>query len=148
MRFDSKNAHEHHSRLARSRELRKDMSPPEVKLWNRVRAGRLGGLKFRRQHRIGPYIADFYCAAATLVVELDGQRHDPDHDATRDAYMQSLRIEVLRIPVSRFEQNEEAAFEMIWRTATTLIAARRSDTPSPASKTRPPLPADGARLET
>ena len=44
-------------------------------LWHRLRAGRLNGYKFRRQHPIPPYVADFYCEAAHLVIELDGSQH-------------------------------------------------------------------------
>src|SRR5580704_15769706 len=66
------------------------MSPPEVLLWVRLRQLRGEGPTFRRQHPIGPYIADFYCASARLVVEVDGAGHTVDaqiaHDARRDAY--------------------------------------------------------------
>ena len=48
----------------RTRDLRKEASFPERLLWSRLRAKQIGGLKFRRQHPIGPYIADFYCASA------------------------------------------------------------------------------------
>jgi very-short-patch-repair endonuclease len=62
--------------LARAREMRRNPTPGEETLWRRLRARRLAGLKFRRQHVISPYIADFYCAAARLVVEIDGASHD------------------------------------------------------------------------
>ncbi|MGB9617604.1 MAG: endonuclease domain-containing protein, partial [Desulfomonilaceae bacterium] len=55
----------------RSKELRKNMTPPERKLWNVLR-GNATGFAFRRQHPIGPYIADFYCREAAIVVEVDG----------------------------------------------------------------------------
>jgi very-short-patch-repair endonuclease len=57
---------------ARAKELRQEMTPAESKLWQRLRAGRLEGFHFRRQQIIGGYIADFYCHAAGLVVEVDG----------------------------------------------------------------------------
>ncbi|MBV9636240.1 MAG: DUF559 domain-containing protein [Methylobacteriaceae bacterium] len=50
------------------------MSLPEVVLWQLLRGGRLGALRFRLQHPIGPYILDFYCPAVRLAVELDGPR--------------------------------------------------------------------------
>ena len=49
---------------------------PERMLWNRLRGGNLAGLKFRRQQPLGPYIVDFFCHEAGLVVEVDGRSHD------------------------------------------------------------------------
>jgi len=84
----------------RARKLRRAMSPPEVLLWLRLRALRGEGPTFRRQHPIGPYIADFYCSAARLVIEVDGAVHTGDrqiaHDAQRDRYMRELGYRVLR----------------------------------------------------
>ena len=88
----------------RARELRRDQSPPEGVLWSRLRDRRLNGIKFRRQHTIGPYIADFYCPDAMLVIEIDSKFHiHPDnaaHDLKRDAYMQREGYAVLRVAVS------------------------------------------------
>ncbi|HEY5818673.1 MAG TPA: DUF559 domain-containing protein [Mesorhizobium sp.] len=65
------------------------MSLPEVMLWDCLRAGRLEGLRFRRQHPIGPYVLDFFCAKGRLAVEVDGRHHDHPgeiaHDERRDA---------------------------------------------------------------
>jgi very-short-patch-repair endonuclease len=84
----------------RARELRRVLSPPEVLLWVRLRALRGEGPAFRRQHPIGPYVADFYCAAAKLVIEVDGATHTEDaqiaHDARRDAYMSERGYQVVR----------------------------------------------------
>ena len=83
-----------------ARKLRREMTLPEVLLWEQLRAGKLG-MKFRRQHPIGPYIADFYSVSAKLVVEIDGEAHDrgnhPQRDALRDATMQAAGYKVLRI---------------------------------------------------
>jgi len=51
------------------------MSPPELLLWGYLRGKGLGGLKFRRQHPMGRYVQDFYCPAANLVIEIDGEGH-------------------------------------------------------------------------
>ena len=77
------------------------MSPPEVKLRALLRRSR-GGVRFRRQHPIGPYVADFYCPAAKLVIEVDGMIHDftLGPDASRDEYMRALGLTVLRIPAA------------------------------------------------
>ena len=78
---------------------RRQMSPPEVTLWALLRRSR-GGVKFRRQHPIGPYVADFYCAAAKIVIEIDGLIHDftVERDATRDDYIRGLGLRIVRIP--------------------------------------------------
>jgi len=83
----------------RTRRLRNDATFPERLLWSRLRRGQLGGIKFRRQHALGPYVADFYCARAALVVELDGRSHDEQaaaHDETREAWMRSRGLRVVR----------------------------------------------------
>lgn len=69
-------------------------------LWIHLRQSQLDGLKFRRQHSYGPYVMDFYCPSRRLCVELDGESHDiPEayaHDRTKDSYLQSHHIKVLR----------------------------------------------------
>jgi very-short-patch-repair endonuclease len=61
--------------IDRARQLRKESTPPEQLLWLALRNGQIAGLKFRRQHPIGPYVVDFYCHNAGLVVEIDGMSH-------------------------------------------------------------------------
>src|SRR3954469_10158826 len=60
----------------RARALRRAMTLPEVLLWQALRGGQVGGLRFRRQHPIGHYVLDFYCPALRLAVEVDGAAHD------------------------------------------------------------------------
>jgi len=76
------------------------MSLPEAMLWRRLRGSQLG-MKFRCQHPIGPYVADFYCGEARLVIEIDGEAHNrgsrPEKDAARDAYLLDRGFEILRI---------------------------------------------------
>ena len=76
--------------------LRGRMTEAERALWFRLRGGRLDGLKFRRQHPIPPYIVDFYCTEANLVVELDGSQHGTEVDATRTAALEGHGLRVLR----------------------------------------------------
>src|ERR1700730_18659201 len=87
--------------IARARELRRQMSPPEVIVWEMSRANRLDGIRFRRQHPIGPYILDFYCSAAQLAVEVDGAGPDiaerVQRDERREAWLARQGIKVLRI---------------------------------------------------
>ena len=85
--------------LADARRLRRDMTIAETILWRGLR-NRGNGAKFRRQVPIGPYVADFVCVAAGLIVELDGPPHDePEqqlHDRRRDAWLHSQGWRVLR----------------------------------------------------
>jgi very-short-patch-repair endonuclease len=85
-----------------ARKLRREMSLPEVILWQHIRGGRLEGLRFRRQHPMGAYVLDFYCDAAKLAVEVDGSHHtlgdNPARDLERDAWFAARGIETLRIP--------------------------------------------------
>ena len=72
-------------------DLREITPSPEIVLWSKLRKQQLGGFKFRRQHAIGPYVADFYCAQVLLVVEVDSSYHAgrQEQDAARDAWMNS-----------------------------------------------------------
>ena len=85
----------------RARQLRRQMSLPEVVLWQALRKARFAGLRVRRQHPIGPYILDFYCPAARLAIEVDGFAHDnavaATHDARRDAWLAQRGVRVMRI---------------------------------------------------
>jgi very-short-patch-repair endonuclease len=90
--------------LERARRLRQSLTGPEVGLWVCLRRRQLGGFRFRRQHPVGPYILDFYCAEARLAVEIDGAAHaHPDqvrHDARRDEWLVARGIRTLRLPSS------------------------------------------------
>jgi very-short-patch-repair endonuclease len=83
----------------RSKELRREMTPAEAKLWARLRAGRLEGFHFRRQQVIDRFIVDFYCHQAELVVEVDGDVHleQEAYDRQRDAYLSARGLRVLRV---------------------------------------------------
>jgi very-short-patch-repair endonuclease len=81
-----------------ARENRHHQSPAEARVWKVLRNHNLDGLKFRRQHPLGPYIVDFYCHEAKLVVELDGRSHDAqmDYDAARTAWLEGQGCRVIR----------------------------------------------------
>jgi very-short-patch-repair endonuclease len=85
----------------RARSLRRVMTRPEVILWERLRGERLAGLRFRRQHPVGPFVLDFYCASAKLCVEVDGAAHDfvaqAEKDERRTRWLEERGIRVLRI---------------------------------------------------
>jgi very-short-patch-repair endonuclease len=69
-----------------ARTLRRTMTDFEVRLWANLRRNQLGGFHFRRQHTIGPYIADFACLDAKLVIELDGAQHGLEQERARDLH--------------------------------------------------------------
>jgi very-short-patch-repair endonuclease len=83
----------------RARELRQQSTLPEKILWERLREHHLGGLHFRRQAIIGPFIVDFYCHSAKLVVEVDGGIHSQQKgmDDVRDNYLTSLGLFIMHI---------------------------------------------------
>ncbi len=103
--------------LKLARALRKQSTPAEDFAWELLRDRRLLGLKFRRQHQIGGYIADFFCDEAKLVVELDGQVHETaerrELDQKRDRYLRSVGFSVVRIPNKKLlEKTAEALAEI------------------------------------
>ena len=75
------------------------MSLPEVMLWQRLRVCET--MKFRRQHPVGRYVLDFYCARARVCIEVDGIAHDmgdrPERDIARDGWLQGQGVRVLRV---------------------------------------------------
>jgi very-short-patch-repair endonuclease len=90
--------------VKRARQLRKTMSLPEVRLWQHLRL-RPHGLKFRRQHPVGPYVADFCCLSQRLVVEIDSFAHDTADRAARDLvkeqFMKDNGYRVIRVSASQ-----------------------------------------------
>ena len=80
-----------------ARTLRSDMTQAERALWNRIRRRQLANCRFRRQSPIGPYVVDFVCMEARLVVEVDGSQHmESMYDSRRDAWLLSEGFRVLR----------------------------------------------------
>ena len=80
-----------------ARQLRRNMTDAERLLWSRLRARQLGGHRFRRQHPIGPFIVDFVCLDAKLIVEIDGGQHnDTTLDVNRNTRLQAAGFRVLR----------------------------------------------------
>ncbi|MBA4301930.1 Very-short-patch-repair endonuclease [Algoriphagus alkaliphilus] len=84
----------------RAKELRKQMTPAEKILWELLKEKSLGGYKFRRQHPINKFIADFYCHELGLVIELDGSVHDSldqtEYDSGRTYELEELGLKVIR----------------------------------------------------
>jgi very-short-patch-repair endonuclease len=96
-----------------AKQLRKTLTPAEQRLWQALRGGKLAGLKFRRQHPVGNFILDFYCAAHKLVVEVDGGIHETqiEYDAAR-----TTELEVHGYRIVRFTN------EVVWHQLETVLA--------------------------
>ena len=103
--------------------MRQTMTQAEAKLWQRLKANRLGGLHFRRQQVIGQYIVDFYCHQAELVVEVDGGVHigREEIDQIREQRLQSFGLKVLRFTNIEIDQHMDVVLDMILRTCKETI---------------------------
>jgi len=104
--------------LQRSRDFRHPLTPTENKVWQAVRRRQLG-FKFRRQHPIDRFIADFYCAEAKLVIEIDGDSHAPpdqaEYDAERTRWLEERGYRVIRFPARKVEEDLAGVVEGIRR---------------------------------
>ncbi|HXG82366.1 MAG TPA: endonuclease domain-containing protein, partial [Sphingomicrobium sp.] len=111
-----------------ARRLRRSLSPPEVLLWARLR-----GVKprIRRQHPIGPYVADFYCAAVKHVFEIDGQQHDTadraERDLERQSWLEAQGLTVIRILARDVMSNPD-------QVANSIFQMCQTPPPSPLSR--------------
>ena len=116
--------------LERARELRVGSTDAERKLWQYLRAGQLGGLKFRRQHQIPPYTVDFYCHAAKLVIELDGSQHNEQTDFARTYSLKAQGLTVLRFWDNEVLTQIDAVVGAIWN-AVAQLPLTPTHTPAP-----------------
>ena len=113
---------------SRARALRKNLTDAERTMWAMLRGHRLNGLGFRRQFPIGPFVADFVCLAAKLVIEIDGGQHFSDagetRDARRTAYIENQGFRVLRFSNRDVLANRSGVLQ-------TIAAAVETSAPSP-----------------
>ena len=114
--------------LDRARELRQEMNEVEATLWHHLRDRRLREFKFRRQQPLGPFVADFWCATARLVVELDGESHRErkELDAVRDQWMKEQKMEVLRFKNRQVHEDLAGVLDEI-----EAMCQLRTNSPSP-----------------
>jgi very-short-patch-repair endonuclease len=118
-----------------ARQLRKNSTAAERKLWRYLQARSLAGFKFVRQRPIGPYIVDFVCRERRLVIEVDGGQHaDNKRDAIREQWLVAHRYRVLRFWNNEVLENIEGVWDLIF------AAASAAAPPHPD-----PLPARGER---
>ena len=99
----------------RANELRRNQTEAEKLLWYRLRDRRLSGYKFRRQFPIGPYVADFACLSAQLIVELDGGQHAEQtaYDAARDHHIRKEGFGVLRFWNNEVVENLDGVLSVL-----------------------------------
>jgi len=103
------------------RELRQNSTFTEILLWEKLRGRKLEGLKFNRQHSIGNYIVDFYCASKKLIIELDASVHNDseqkEKDESRDTNLNEMGYTILRFKnkdvITNFEYVKEKILNSI-----------------------------------
>ena len=118
------------TKVSKSRELRRDCSNAEKICWDLIRDRRISGVKFRRQHPIGRYFADFACVSKKLVIEIDGEHHafQVEADAHRTAAMEREGWRVIRFWANEVVQNRDG----IWTAIEIALADQSPVTPSPS----------------
>ena len=118
------------AKAQRARELRREMTAAEARLWNELRTNKLGGLHFRRQQVIDGFIVDFYCHECGLIVEVDGDIHDlqKGYDVQRQSHLTARGFHVLRISNNEVLGHIDLVIDKILKTCLSL---------------RDPLPAAG-----
>lgn len=103
--------------IQRCRNLRKNQTDAEKKLWSVVRNRQLSGVKFRRQFSVGRYILDFYCPEYRIGIEADGGQHYENGGRTRDELrtneLNNLGVEIIRFSDHDILKNIDAVFEVI-----------------------------------
>jgi very-short-patch-repair endonuclease len=127
----------------RARELRREATEVETRLWSKLRGGRLDGLSFRRQHPAGAYVLDFYCSQLRLSIELDGSQHGEAqhqvHDERRSAWLRSRGVTELRFWNNDVTQNLPGVLDAIQSAANELRACGGT----PTRRWRADLPLSG-----
>jgi uroporphyrinogen-III synthase len=118
----------------RARKLRAQSTEAERALWDLLRGRKLAGLKFRRQQPLGPYIVDFFCDEAALVIEADGPIHiqKKEQDRERDAYLSAFGIVVLRFTNDEIFEQPRGVLRRIVREVQRVQPECRH--PSPAGR--------------
>ena len=99
-----------------AKQLQRNMSPAEIKLWKHLRAHQMGNVHFRNQHAIGNYIVDFCAPRKKLIIELDGSQHleQKEYDEGRTKYLESRGYRVLRFWNNDVVKDMENVLKVIW----------------------------------
>jgi len=109
--------------VGKAKILRDNMTNAEKLLWEELKGKKICGLRFRRQHPIDIFIADFYCHEVRLVIEIDGEIHSErvDYDNGRSAEMGKFNITVIRFQNAEVEKNIEKVLTEIKRTVNQIL---------------------------
>lgn len=101
-----------------AKELSRNLTPAEIKLWAQLRAHRMGDVHFRKQHAIENYIVDFCAPREKLIIELDGSQHleQHDYDTERTEFLKSKGYQVLRFWNNDVMNNIDSVLNVIWDT--------------------------------
>jgi very-short-patch-repair endonuclease len=134
----------------RAKALRRALTEPELMLWTRLKRRSPETPAFRNQHPMGPYILDFYCAAAKLAVEVDGAAHGENeqraHDERRDAWLKRQGISVYRVWGSSVFEDADLVADQARLKADELVAARGvAPSTTRSSAGGPPPPSSSRR---
>ena len=127
-----------------ARRLRRQLTAAETILWSELRRQTFFGLRFRRQHPIGPYIADFACIAAHLVIEIDGGTHstpaEANHDRKRTTYLRKQGWRTIRVTNTDVYEKLSSVLDYI---AVNVETVRKIPPPSRRKRGSPPPPQAG-----
>ena len=108
--------------------MRRERTKAEVLLWQRLRAGQVGGWKFRQQYSVGSFILDFYCPQLKLAIEVDGPTHEGEdaavYDANRQAFIENYGIHFLRFRNEQIYRQLDSVLETIATTEEQLARDR------------------------
>jgi len=122
---------------ANAKSMRRSQTRSEGRLWKWLRGRKFASHKFHRQHCVGRYILDFYCAELKLAIEVDGEHHDApwmaEYDSTRTVELRARGIEILRVPSVLLIRDAPSVVEMI-------EIAIRAASKGPSPGLRPPSP--------
>jgi len=104
--------------FGRAKQLHREMTPAEAKLWAHLRAHRMGGVHFRNQHAIGNYIVDFCAHRKKLIIELDGSQHleQEEYDTERTEFLKTKGYKVLRFWNNDVMNDIDSVLTVIWNT--------------------------------
>jgi very-short-patch-repair endonuclease len=122
--------------------MRREPTEPEKLLWRHLSHSQLGGYKFRRQATVEPFIADFFCPAKALIVEVDGLTHEPSSDMRRDSILAGRGFSTIRFTNDEVMSNMEGVLTAILQRLESLPDRRwgSHDSPTPT----PPLKGRGS----
>jgi very-short-patch-repair endonuclease len=120
--------------VAKARRLRGALSDAEQKLWRALRRDQIGGLSFRRQHAVGPYVLHFYCPAIRFAVEVDGGQHNLPRERKRDQerteWLEKKGIHLIRFWNNDVFRNFDGVLGEIVRVSEALCMRRATPTPA------------------